>query len=116
VHYWLNLLSVHGFRCYDNTAPNAKCQQVLVLALSLVSVAAMRTGLKKVDNRQLVIVPPHLTNASAPPDDTDKHSKSVSNVALMSYQHAQKHIEIVPRLRTNHPSIRGTIGRMHQTG
>jgi len=28
---------VHGFRCYDNTAPNAKCQRVLVLALCLVS-------------------------------------------------------------------------------
>jgi len=26
----------HGFRCYDNIAPNAKCQRVLVLALCLV--------------------------------------------------------------------------------
>jgi len=32
VHYWSDLQSVHGFRCYDNTAPNAKCQRVLVLA------------------------------------------------------------------------------------
>jgi len=24
---------VHGFRCYDNIAPNANCQRVLVLAL-----------------------------------------------------------------------------------
>jgi len=24
---------VHGFHCYDNIAPNAKCQRVLVLAL-----------------------------------------------------------------------------------
>ena len=30
------MLSVHGFRCCDNTAPNAKCQRVLVLALCLV--------------------------------------------------------------------------------
>jgi len=36
VHYWADLQSVHGFRCYDNTAPNAKCQRVLVLALCLV--------------------------------------------------------------------------------
>ena len=36
VHYWADLQSVHGFRCYDNTAPNAKCQRVPVLALCLV--------------------------------------------------------------------------------
>jgi len=36
VHYWMDLQSVHGFRCYDNTAPNAKCQWVLVLALCLI--------------------------------------------------------------------------------
>ena len=29
VHSWADLQSVHGFRCYDNTAPNAKCQRVL---------------------------------------------------------------------------------------
>jgi len=27
---------VHGFRCYDNIVPNAKCQRVLVGALCLV--------------------------------------------------------------------------------
>ena len=26
VHYWADLQSVHGFRRYDNTAPNTKCQ------------------------------------------------------------------------------------------
>jgi len=31
-----DLQSVHGFRCYDNIAPNAKCQRVLVLAVCLV--------------------------------------------------------------------------------
>jgi len=31
VHYWADLQSVHGFRCYDDIAPNAKCQPVLVL-------------------------------------------------------------------------------------
>jgi len=37
VHYWVDLQSVHGFRCYDNIVlQNAKCQQVLVLALCLV--------------------------------------------------------------------------------
>jgi len=36
VHYWADLQSLHGFRCYDNIAPNAKCQRVLVLPLCLV--------------------------------------------------------------------------------
>jgi len=36
VHYWADLQSVHGFRCYDNIAPNAKCQRILVLTLCLV--------------------------------------------------------------------------------
>jgi len=39
VHYWADLHSLHGtygFRCYDNIAPNAKCQRVLVLAPCLV--------------------------------------------------------------------------------
>ena len=36
VHYWADLQSVHGFRCYDNIAANAKCQRVLVVALCLV--------------------------------------------------------------------------------
>ena len=37
VHYWSDLQSVHWFHCYDNRAPNKKCQQVLVLALCLVN-------------------------------------------------------------------------------
>jgi len=32
VQYWADLQSVHGFRCYDNVASNAKCERVLVLA------------------------------------------------------------------------------------
>jgi len=36
VHYLAYLQSVHGFRCYDSIAPNAKCQRVLVLTLCLV--------------------------------------------------------------------------------
>ena len=36
VQYWADLQSVHGFCYYDNIAPNAKCQRVLVLALCLV--------------------------------------------------------------------------------
>ena len=31
MHYWADLQSVDGIRCYDNIAPNAKCQRVLVL-------------------------------------------------------------------------------------
>jgi len=38
VHYWADLQSVHGFRCCDKIAPNAKCQQVLVLTLCLVAI------------------------------------------------------------------------------
>ena len=29
VQYWAALQSVHGFRCHDNIAPNAKCQRAL---------------------------------------------------------------------------------------
>ena len=42
VHYWADLQSLHGFRCYDNIAPNAKCQRVLVLALCLVTFRVSR--------------------------------------------------------------------------
>ena len=45
MHYWADLQSVlqsvHGHRCYDNIAPNAKCQRVLVLALCLVVVVVV---------------------------------------------------------------------------
>jgi len=37
VHYCADLQSVYGFHCYDNIAPNAKCQRVLVLPLCLVA-------------------------------------------------------------------------------
>jgi len=36
VYYWADLQSVHGFRCYDSIARNAKCQRMLVLTLCLV--------------------------------------------------------------------------------
>ena len=36
VHYWADLQSVHGFRCYDNMATNAKCERVPLLPLCLV--------------------------------------------------------------------------------
>ena len=36
VHCWADLESVHGFLCYDNIAPNAKRQRVLVFGLCLV--------------------------------------------------------------------------------
>jgi len=49
VYYWADLQSVHGFRCYDNIAPNAKCQRVLVLVLCLVSVGVV--SLATVDAR-----------------------------------------------------------------
>ena len=38
VHYCAGLQLGHGFRCYGNIAPNAKCQRVLILALCLVVV------------------------------------------------------------------------------
>ena len=42
VHYWADLQSVHGVRGCDNVAPSAKCQRVLVLALSLVTFCVCR--------------------------------------------------------------------------
>jgi len=36
LHYLAELQLVHGFRCYENIVPNAKCQRVLVLALCMV--------------------------------------------------------------------------------
>jgi len=39
VHYRTDLQSLYGFRCYDNIAPNAKCQRVLVLAQCLVVIS-----------------------------------------------------------------------------
>jgi len=50
VHHWADLQSVHGFRCYDNIAPNARCQRVLVFALCLVS--SRRSG-------QTFVLQPH---------------------------------------------------------
>jgi len=41
VQYWADLQSVHGFRCYDNIASNAKCQRVLVLALCLATMGRL---------------------------------------------------------------------------
>jgi len=39
VNYWEDLQSLRGFRCYDNIAPNAKCQRVLVLPVCLFNFA-----------------------------------------------------------------------------
>jgi len=44
VHCRANLQSVRGFRCYDNIAPNAKCQRVLVLALCPVFALSTERG------------------------------------------------------------------------
>jgi len=33
VHYWADLQSVHVFPWYDDIAPKAKCQRLLVLAM-----------------------------------------------------------------------------------
>jgi len=38
VRYLADLQSVHWFWCYDNIAPNAKCQPVLVLPLRLITI------------------------------------------------------------------------------
>jgi len=38
VHYWADLQSVHGFRCYGNIAPNAKCQRVQTLKLTALQI------------------------------------------------------------------------------
>jgi len=38
VHYWADLQSVHGFRCYDNIAQTRNVSDWLVLAVCLVIV------------------------------------------------------------------------------
>ena len=40
MHYWADSQSVHGFRCCDNIAPNAKGKRVFVLEVCLVCLAA----------------------------------------------------------------------------
>jgi len=45
VQYWAYLQSVHEFRCYDNIAPNAKCQRVLVVVLCLVTTVSCSKNL-----------------------------------------------------------------------
>jgi len=42
VRYLVDLQSVHGLRCCDNIAPNAKCPRVLVLTLCLVVVSVLK--------------------------------------------------------------------------
>jgi len=63
VHYWADLQSMHGFRCYDNVAPNTKCQQVLALAVCLIVVVeciyqsyVFSHQLSAVDNTELMMV------------------------------------------------------------
>ena len=51
MYYCADLQSVHTLCCYDNIAPNAKCQRVLVLAPCLVDVAVGKgTGAAKFSN------------------------------------------------------------------
>ena len=38
MHYWADLQSVHGFRCYDNIAQTRNVSEWLVLAVCLVIV------------------------------------------------------------------------------
>jgi len=71
VHYWADLQSMHGFRCYDNIGPNAKCQRVLVLILCLVVVvAACCQGLLMVWSQCTILTsslpPPILCRAPTP--------------------------------------------------
>jgi len=72
VHYWTDLQPVHRFRCYDNIAPNAKCQRVLVLALRLVEL---------IENNDDV----HTTRVSAcvhiAPTNTSRH-RNASNTRM----------------------------------
>jgi len=39
VHYWVDLQPVHELHCYENIVPNAKRQQVVVLALCPVEIS-----------------------------------------------------------------------------
>jgi len=44
VHCWADLQSVHGFRCYNNIAPNTEYQRVLVPTLCLVTFVHISHG------------------------------------------------------------------------
>jgi len=41
MHCWADLQSAQGFRCFDNIAPNARCQRMLVVALCLVVIVVV---------------------------------------------------------------------------
>jgi len=55
VHYWADLQPVDGFHCYDNIAPNAKCQQVLVLALCLVLGSDMQIFVRTAEDKTIAV-------------------------------------------------------------
>jgi len=64
VHYWADLQSVHGFRCYDNIAPNTKCQPVFVLALCLVEFFIYMLMQRVLPTQLLSAVPCYLVSFS----------------------------------------------------
>jgi len=67
VHCWADLQSMHGFRCYENTAANAKCQRVLVL----VNIASHHHCTWQ--NSITAQSPPKLYTYSVPTQETAKH-------------------------------------------
>jgi len=54
VHCWADFESVHEFRCYDNIAPNAKWQRVLVLALWLIYSAPIQVDRGRIKVQMLL--------------------------------------------------------------
>jgi len=60
---WADLQSMHGFCCYDNIVPKAKCQRVLVLALCLVTVSMLHT--QNITTSLALSVMAHVTGISS---------------------------------------------------
>ena len=63
MHCWADLQSVHGFRCYDNIAANATCQRVLVLALRLVAVVAVKVWYRPMSCVLVLTISPFTTTS-----------------------------------------------------
>ena len=61
VHYWADLQSVHGLRCYGNiTRMRNVSEYMLVVALCLVDIVSLVSTVHLYNIAQLIITP-HLT-------------------------------------------------------
>jgi len=88
VHCSADLQSVHGVRCYDDVAPNAKCQRVLVLALCLVPFRLQLTNKAIVDYTSPALSTP--VTPFPPIGDAAYRQRAGGGPSHGRRQHAQK--------------------------